>query len=194
MYTKKMSYYVLILIAFIGFKTQAQSPVHFGIKAGANFTELSKSIKDYNSESSTGFAIGAALRVDIKRTYLQAEFLYTEKNVNLKGESISLKPKMKNIEIPLVFGVKLIDLKAFNLRAYGGGVYSKIVENNFDKQDVSQVFHDFDKDNIGLRLGAGIDVLSFTLDVSYDMGFKNVSNTYETKPKTWLVSVGYFFL
>ncbi|MEC4113960.1 porin family protein [Myroides pelagicus] len=173
---------------------QSPSPFHVGLKAGANFTDMSTSLKDYNSKTATGFALGAMARFDIKKSYLQAEMLYSEKNVDFTNTQGTTTTKMKNIEVPVVFGHKIIKSPLFNLRAFAGGVYTSMVGDNFDKHDIDNTFKNFDKSNIGYRVGAGIDVLQFTLDVSYDGGFNNVSKDFKTKPNTWLVSVGFFFL
>lgn len=192
---KSFFYLVVTAISLMSFSSQAQSPspLHVGIKAGANFTDMSTSLKDYNSKSSTGFAVGAMARLDIKKTYLQAELLYSEKNVKFEGSN-DVTSKMKNIEVPLVIGHKIINLPLLHLRGFAGGVYTNMVGDNFKAKDVEGVFDNFDKNNIGYRVGLGIDVLKFTLDVSYDGGFSNVSKDFKTKPNTWMVSLGYFFL
>lgn len=192
---KNYFYALVAAVSLAGFSAQAQSPspLHVGIKAGANFTDMSTSLKDYNSKSSTGFAVGAMARFDIKKTYLQAELLYSEKNVKFEGTS-DVTSKMKNLEVPLVIGHKFINLPLLHLRGYAGGVYTNMVGDNFKAKQVGEVFDNFDKNNIGYRVGVGIDVLKFTLDVSYDGGFNNVSKDFKTKPNTWMVSLGYFFL
>lgn len=192
---KNYFYALVAAVSLAGFSAQAQSPspLHVGIKAGANFTDMSTSLKDYNSKSSTGFAVGAMARFDIKKTYLQAELLYSEKNVKFEGAS-DVTSKMKNLEVPLVIGYKFINLPLLHLRGYAGGVYTNMVGDNFKVKQVGEVFDNFDKNNIGYRVGVGVDVLKFTLDVSYDGGFNNVSKDFKTKPNTWMVSLGYFFL
>ncbi|UVD79628.1 PorT family protein [Myroides albus] len=183
-----------LLLAGATSYAQSPSPLHVGIKAGANFTDMSTSLKDYNSKSATGFALGAVARFDIKKTYLQAELLYSEKNVKFEGATGNNTSKMKNIEVPVVFGYKIINLPLLHLRTYAGGVYTNMIGDNFNKKDIGDTFKNFDKSNIGYRLGVGADILKFTVDVSYDGGFSNVSKDFKTKPNTWLVSVGYFFL
>ena len=154
---------------------------------------MSTSLKDYNSKSATGWGAGAMLRVNMKRAYLQAELMYAEKNVKFDSALNNETSKMKNLEVPLVIGYRFIKLPVLHVRAFAGGVYTNIVGDNFKTQDITGVFDDFNKDNLGYRLGLGVDVLNFTVDVSYDGGFKNVSRQYKTKPSAWMVSLGYFF-
>ncbi|WP_267739707.1 porin family protein [Myroides injenensis] len=196
MKTRNLFYCLTLLIGLVSGSAFAQSPspLHVGIKAGANFTDMSTSLKDYNSKSSTGFGVGAVARLDIKKTYLQAELLYTEKNVKFEGEQNDVTSKMKNIEVPVVLGYKFINLPLLHARVFGGGVYTNMVGDNFKAKQVGETFKNFDKSNIGYRVGVGVDVLKFTVDVSYDGGFSNVSKDFKTKPNTWMVSIGYFFL
>ncbi|MHC5201618.1 porin family protein [Myroides sp. LJL119] len=172
---------------------QSVSPVHIGIKAGANFTEMSTNLKDYNSKSATGWGAGAMFRVNIKKAYLQAELMYTEKNVKFDGATNQETSTMKNLEVPLVVGYRFIKLPVLHVRGFAGGVYTNMVGDNFKTKDIAGVFDNFNKDNLGYRVGLGVDVLNFTLDVSYDGGFKNVSKDSKTKPSAWMVSLGYFF-
>lgn len=168
---------------------QSPSPIHVGIKAGANFTDISTP-SGISAKSAAGYGIGAMARLDIKKAYLQADLMFSEKNIKVEGET----SKMKNIEVPVVIGYKFINLPLLHLRGYAGGVYTNIVDNNFSKGEVENTFNNFDKSNIGYRLGIGADILKFTVDVSYDGGFGNISKDFKSKPNTFFISVGYFFL
>lgn len=186
---------VLVVSLFVSQQAFSQSPFHIGLKAGANFTDLSSSISDYSTKTATGFTGGATIRVDMKKAYLQADLMYAMKRTDFESKSLGVdNAKWTNLEVPLVFGYKLIDLSAFNLRAFGGGVYTKIISDKISTQQISSVFNDFNKDNLGYRVGLGIDVLKFSLDVSYDSGFKNISNTYRSKPNSITATLGFFIL
>lgn len=167
---------------------QSPSPIHVGIKAGANFTNLSTA-SGISAKSAAGYGIGAMARLDIKKAYLQADLMFSQKNFKIEGET----SKMKNIEVPVVIGYKFINLPLLHLRGYAGGVYTHIVDDKFSK-GVQEAFDNFDKSNIGYRLGIGADILKFTVDVSYDGGFGSISKDFKTKPNTFFISVGYFFL
>lgn len=187
----------LLFVTFLGSSQSlfAQSPIHVGIKAGANFTDMSTNLKDYSTKAATGFSGGATIRVDIKKSYLQADIMYATKNTKFESPTLSSSTaKWNSLEVPLVFGHKIIDLTAFNLRAFAGGVYTKVISDDIRFSDVKEVFHDFNKDNIGYRVGLGVDVLNFSLDVSYDGAIQNLSNSYESKPKSITATLGFFFL
>lgn len=193
----KLSFILLLAIGLCFSQASfSQSPIHIGVKAGANFTDISTSLSDYSTKSATGFTGGATIRVDIKKAYLQADLMYAEKNTKFESTTNlgTDNTKWKNLEVPLVVGYKLIDLSVFNLRAYAGGVYTKIITDDISSRQVGNVFEDFDKDNLGYRVGLGVDVLKFSLDVSYDSGFKNISNNFKSKPNTITATLGFFIL
>lgn len=174
---------------------QSPSPFHLGIKAGANFTNISTSLKDYSTKTASGFSGGITTRLDLYKFYLQADFMYTTKNTKFKGiNDVTDAANWQNVEVPVVIGYKLINQPFFQLRAFGGGLYSNIIDNDFSKESIKGFFNDFDKSNIGYRVGLGVDVYKYTLDVSYDGGLSDMSNTYKSKPSSVTVTLGYFFL
>lgn len=190
---KKLSLLFSIMLTAFAFNSYAQSPLNVGIKAGLNFTDFSSNPKEYSTKNSSGFGVGAMARINISRSYIQADLMYTEKSVKFESAFGSDKATMKNIEIPVVYGYKLLKSPLYNVRLFGGGVYS-VVLNNLSKSSVDNAFNEFDKSNIGYRVGAGVDILKFTVDVSYDGGLSNISKDFSSKPNTWFIAVGYKFL
>ncbi|MDR0228420.1 MAG: PorT family protein [Flavobacteriaceae bacterium] len=191
---KSIIFYVAILFAMVSFTTvRAQTPFHIGLKAGANFTEMHSSIKDYNSKSALGYGLGAMVRLDLAAFYLQSELMFVEKNVKFQSNSHQdFNSEMKHIELPVVLGIKVIDTGVFKVRAFGGGVFNYMVKENFSTEVVGDAFKGFNKANMGYKVGAGIDLGKLTVDLSYDAGFKDISKNYDTKPSTFMVSAGFF--
>lgn len=97
--------------------------------------------------------------------------------------------------MPLLIGYKVIDLAALNVRVFGGGVYSYVLDENFSSlNQLKDSYKKFDKSNIGYQVGAGVEMWKFTVDVIYQGGLNNISNNFSSKPNSFNVSVGYFFL
>ncbi|MGG5576089.1 porin family protein [Myroides sp. C15-4] len=191
---KKLSLLFSIMLTAFAFNSYAQSPINVGIKTGLNFTDFSSNPKEYSTKNSSGFGVGAMARINISRSYIQADLMYTEKSIKFESANGgSDKKTLKNIEIPVVYGYKLLKSPLYNVRLFGGGVYS-VVLNNLSKGAVDEAFNEFDKSNIGYRVGAGVDILKFTVDVSYDGGLSNISKSFSSKPNTWFIAVGYKFL
>ena len=72
-------------------------------------------------------------------------------------------------------GVRLIDLKAVNIRLMLGPVASFVLNKDIDSDDNNPVLekNDFKDMNWGFQGGAGIDVLFLTLDIRYELGLNN---------------------
>lgn len=187
-----------IFLLGLASKINAQSPlpIHVGIKGGSNYSELPVS-DGFSSKHAFGYFGGAMARFDFKRFYIQNEILYSEKSSKIEKTSGtgSKNAKWKSIDIPLVIGYKVIDLSALNVRVFGGGVYSYVLDENFSSlNQLKDSYKKFDKSNIGYQVGAGIEMWKFTVDFIYQGGLNNVSKQFSSKPNSFNVSVGYFFL
>jgi hypothetical protein len=197
-----MNTYKLVLLttvfafALISSKLHAQSPlpIHVGIKAGSNYSELPVS-NGFDSKYAAGFFGGAMARFDFKRFYVQNEILYSEKSSKIErtAQSSSKNATWRSLEIPLLIGYKVIDQSTLNVRVFGGGVYSYVLDENFSSlNQLKASYGKFDKSNIGYQIGAGIEMWKFTLDVTYQGGLNNLSKEFSSKPNSFNVSVGYF--
>jgi hypothetical protein len=188
-----------------------------GIKGGFNSTKITTNsslsdlqdytFDDFTSDLSGGYDIGAFARIGGKRIYLQPELLYSLKN----GETqIQLSPdeggnpvtvnqeiNLKAIQIPLLVGIKLVNLKLASIRAFTGPAMSIVLdgsESSLD-QDISEGFQpDQLENNIwDWQLGGGVDIGSFTFDVRYAWGITNITEddySFENKGNTLTFSVG----
>ena len=188
----------VFVLGLISSKIYAQSafPVHIGIKGGSNYSELPVS-EGFNSEYAAGYFGGVMARFDYKRFYIQNEILYSEKSSKIEKTTLmdSKNAKWRSIEIPLVIGYKVVDLAALNVRVFGGGVYSYVLDENFSSlNQLKTAYTKFDKSNIGYQVGAGVEFWKFTLDFTYQGGLNNVSKSFSSKPNSFNVGVGYFFL
>ncbi|PWJ99182.1 outer membrane protein with beta-barrel domain [Flavobacterium araucananum] len=188
----------IFLLGFVSSKMNAQStfPIHIGIKGGSNYSELPVS-DGFNSKYAVGYFGGVMARFDYKRFYIQNEILYSEKSSKIERTSLAetKNAKWRSIEMPLVIGYKVIDLNALNVRVFAGGIYSYVLDENFSSlSQLKDSYHKFDKFNIGYQVGAGVEVWKFTVDVTYQGGLNNVSKNFSSKPNSFNIGVGYFFL
>ncbi|MFH6995788.1 porin family protein [Flavobacterium sp. FlaQc-48] len=188
----------VFLLGLISSKINAQSafPIHIGIKGGSNYSELPVS-DGFNSNYAVGYFGGFMARFDYKRFYIQNEILYSGKSSKIENSSVAgaKNAKWQSIEMPLVIGYKVVDLAALNIRLFGGGVYSYTLDENFSSLNpLKNTDTKFDKFNIGYQVGAGVEVWKFTIDFTYQGGLNNVNKNFSSKPNSFNVGVGYFFL
>jgi hypothetical protein len=174
-------------------KSQSISPVHIGIKGGGNFSNLSLSKNNLDSKNSLGYHAGAFTRIDIARSYLQGEILFSHKKSKIEDGSVGTKKaKWNSIEVPLLIGFKVLKSDFVNLRIFGGGVYSYVLNEKASiLKQVSQSFRKFDKSNIGYQAGLGVDIGSLTFDLKYEGALTRISKEFNARPNSFQASVGF---
>lgn len=185
----------IILVAFLGvftFTSQAQLIFDLGMKGGVNFSKVCLELKDYNEDAITKMHIGAFGRIGVSKVFLQPEVYFTK-----KGGDFSYNPQVfgefdySAVDVPLLFGVRLVDAKLFKMHLLAGPVFGFMTdkalsgENDFDKQH-------FNDHYIGLQYGAGIDILFMTLDLKMEQANKIYeAPTFDGKNATFMVSLGF---
>jgi hypothetical protein len=179
-----------------------------GVKAGINSQKIttdsysgigSYTLSDFTSDARTGFNVGAFARIGGSKLYLQPELLYSVKKGNSNftlvnnadGEgNYSQSFDIKSIQVPLLLGYKLINLKLASLRVFTGPAMSVILKNsqigltNSGGMAFDPSLYDpknFKNNVWDWQLGAGVDVGPLVFDVRYDWGLTNVSEGDVTK-------------
>ncbi|MBN3036172.1 MAG: PorT family protein [Bacteroidales bacterium] len=213
---KNLLFVIALLIAGA---SHAQLPLNLGIKFGYNPSRITTNMSDIKDDIHNGFHAGAFMRINIKKLYIQPELCYTLKggeltydsevlNPNDPGKSIKQTIKLQTVDIPVLLGVKIIDPPVMNLRLFAGPVGSLILNKDL-KLSISGVDQDAEgidetlKDMIwGVQMGAGVDVLMFTLDFRYELGLNNLydkpedasHDLSEYKSNVFLISLGWKIL
>ena len=213
--------------------------IAIGPKIGYQTAKLSYQKADIKSSFSNHFTAGLFGRVTIGRLYVQPEVLYFKTsnlfavdvagtgNDNLfnlpTGANVNLTLNQMNLQVPILVGVKIIDLDLIALRAQVGPTANFVLKSQtlFDKTytingqqeelESTTTDQNFNTKNIawGLQAGLGVDVLDFiTLDINYNFGlskvFENLNNTTlgetfdfsnidNTKQSMFMVTVGLKF-
>jgi len=197
---KKFIIASLFLFSF----TFAFAQLNFGIKAGYNsslglnnitsITTGDYNLNSVNSELANGFHAGIFARIGFSKIYFQPEFLYS---MGKKDYTINFKDVANNdvtfnklvnvstLDVPLLIGYKLLDLKVANLRVFAGpklrfNAGSTLEFNNLTTGGTvtqADLVKDIKAAQLGLEAGLGIDVLMFTLDARYNL----IGDMYQTK-------------
>ncbi len=210
-----------------------------GPKVGFQTAKLSYDKADIKSGFANHFTAGIFGRVTIGRLYVQPEVLYfkttnifdghvtgvpSDNLFNLPtGANVNLTLNQMNLQVPVLIGVKILDLDLIALRAQVGPTANFVLKSQtlFDKTytidgqnaelENTTTDEHFDAKAIswGLQAGLGIDVWRLTLDVNYNFGlskvFKNLndtvlgetfdfSNVDNTKQNLFMVTVGFKLL
>jgi hypothetical protein len=104
------------------------------------------------------------------------------------------KVKFTTLDLPLLLGTKIGPNK-LNLRFMAGPVVSFIIDENTTFATAYQGVSDFGnykKQTLGLQAGTGVDLGNLTLDLRYEAGLSNVSQSekYSQKQNLFHLSLG----
>ena len=186
------------LLACLTSVSMAQLPsFDLGIKAGFNTAKLNTDFA--KEESRTGVFGGLWARIGAAGFFVQPEAYLGGKNsafdFDSEGNNVEAKAKFTTLDIPILLGSR-VGAKNFNVRFMAGPVVSFIVNDKttFSSAvaDASEI-RDYKDQTWGAQLGAGVDLGKITLDLRYEAGISNVSQSpkYEQKQNLWNFSLGY---
>ncbi|WP_372751498.1 porin family protein [Labilibaculum sp.] len=174
---------------------QLSSPISFGLHTGLVSTKMDYKDADASSikeESKNGMMLGAFLRVNLNKWYLQPELNYVSRKSEVVVDGNSYDIKTKSLDIPMLLGYKIVKLPLFKLRAFAGPVASFNIDDSF-KSTLESVDEDFEGAVWNAKVGAGVDVWKLTLDVDYEFGLSDVSSEFLKKNKMYNVTLGFKF-
>ena len=199
----------ILLIAILFFSAGVTfGQFSFGLKVGYNASKLHTGLDSIKSSFNSGFHFGAFFRFG-KKVYIQPEAYYTlqggifENNVTNTYNNWKQKVTVGTLDIPVLVGFKVINLKVINWRVMAGPMVSFVVNSKI--KDVSLVGpiqnSDISKLNWYVQAGTGFDVLFLTLDVRYQIGLsqmiksaqdtKGLSYNLNATNNMWVVSLGF---
>jgi hypothetical protein len=151
-----------------------------GPKIGFNTNKLTTDYDSIATDVKNNFHFGAFVRFG-KKIYLQPEVNW----LTIGGvfeEKASLNPvkteiEMKSIEIPVILGWRILNLGAGNVRILLGPSGTIVLDKTIKADaSITDPIEEADLEDFlwGFNLGAGVDVLMFTLDLRYQMGINEV--------------------
>ena len=176
-----------------------------GPKIGYNTSKLSVDQSDIETSLKNSFQFGIFARIG-KKLYLQPEVNWLTQGGVFKQPEVtgSISPfeqeiDLKTIQIPVIIGYKIINPKIINIRILVGPVASIITDKKIESKDISgyiDPIKDADIEDMlwSIQLGAGVDILMFTIDVRYNIGLNKVINdiTIDGTPVTFASKVSGF--
>ncbi len=192
----------------------AQLPFTLGPKIGFNSSKVVTDFhnaNDLKEESKAGFLFGGFLRINAYgKLYLQPEVYWATKGGDFTTGTVTLSPqfpnvtysqetKLQTIDVPVLIGAKIIDMKVFNLRLMAGPIVSFITSKDVEYKINGATIQSAPvpagyKDVIwGIQAGAGIDIMNFTLDVRYEWGLNDISDAIDANYKSKLLNVSLGF-
>jgi hypothetical protein len=189
--------YLLLIILYPFIPAQAQK-VHFGIKAGAVYSNISFKAVDpiVTTDKKASATFGFFVHIPFKgRLSLRPSFEYVSKGAFTNELFLGIYPNRTKIQLSyLEIPVNLLyewPLKRNKLLAGGGPVVSFLL----NKQYGGQAYDNYD---LGLNVLAGYEfALGVSFCLNFTQGFKNVvtrkMNGESIKNYCYGVTIGYWF-
>lgn len=179
----------LVIGLFITQISFAQSPVHFGIKTGANFTSLENTSTNFKYDAAVGYLGGLFVRFDLpKKWIIQPEAYYSVKRNEFNVPGLSFTQEKADVDAVLLLGYRVVDNALFNFRAMAGPYNSFNVGSSLP----SFATEEFEKSTLGYQAGLGVDIAFFTLDVRYEGSFSEIQK--DLKYSNIQVALGFKFI
>ena len=169
-----MKKFALILIAVMAFIVPSFAQLDVSFMAGINSTNFRADPDEYISLNDYGYQGGVHVRIG-KKTFVETGVQWlqsrTEFRSNINGVLHSDDIKVSQIRIPLYLGRRIVKLGIVDLRINTGPtmrIVSDVLNNDhqIEKSYFTDAAYSWD-------VGAGLDVLSFSLDVNYEIGLTN---------------------
>lgn len=176
-----------------------------GPKIGFNTSKLTTEYDSISTDIKNNFHFGAFVRIGTKY-YLQPEVNWLTIGGVLKDKAsinpIKAEIEMKSIEIPVIVGVRLLNFGVGNVRILLGPSATIVMDKTVETTDISlkeAIEADLEDLLWGFNVGAGVDVLMFTLDVRYQMGINEVLTKVQefdinSKNNMFAISLGWKIL
>lgn len=233
----KKTFLLLAVLLMFGTTAFAGGGIDFAIgpKVGYQTARLSYDKATIKSDFSSHFTVGLFGRVGIGMLYVQPEVLYFKTSnlfdvdvtgvgndnfLNLPtGANAKLTLNAMNLQVPILIGIKPLDLGVVTLRAQAGPTANFVLGSKTlvdytlnGEQNEVEPDQGLDTKSIswGLQAGVGADFLGkITLDVNYNFGLSRVfenlnqttlgqtfdfSNIDDTKQGLFMVTLGLKFL
>jgi len=196
----------LILTAIVGLAANfatAQN-INFGIKGGAVFNtdkgkvwEDAGNISKKDGKASAGFQAGALALVSLAGIYIQPELLYTQFKNEYDVDGQKLNVTKKRMDIPVNVGKRFLGIGHIQ----AGPVFSYYFDDKLSVKDFTTAKQD--EFNVGMQIGAGVEVSKLLFDLRYEFGLGKVGSDIlngsngqyrtENRPQMLNLSVAYLF-
>lgn len=180
-----------------------------GVKAGATFSSIANSpdeVEDKNIR--TGFHAGLMMDLSVTDYFsVRPEVMYTRKGAKYKTFDTEIKSRLDYVDIPVLAVLKPL---GGPFQVYAGPQFSYLTavkyefyNDTFNEDGVIEEDREnFENWDVGLSVGAGIQVDKFLFDLRYTRGLRNIEKDRElggiqfsdpSKNYNIQASVGLFF-
>jgi hypothetical protein len=178
---------LFLAVALLGAVAAQAQGVNFGIKGGANFSNLSG---DIDSDGITSFHAGAVLELNLVPTFsVQAEGLFSSQGGKAKFEEGGVVGVAEDINLDYISVPVMAKFYVLpnTLSVMAGPQFSFLVDEAEEAWDTKS-FDMAAAGGVELKIIAGLFA-----QARYTIGLTDVSDDIDAKNAVFQLSVGYFF-
>jgi len=146
----------------------------FGPKVGMDLLELTTNQNVIGNQLKSNYRVGFFMQFG-RTIYFQPEFYYSMHKLGITSTN-KAQVTTNSLEIPMLLGIKLIDLRVLSIHVMGGPQFSFLLSETRNTRNYCNCR---DYSNLSLTGGGGVDVLGFiTLDVRYSATIEKLVGAY----------------
>lgn len=190
---------VFMIFGAITASAQLLPSLQFGVKGGANFSQLKDEGNWFNSSSRAGYLLGVWARLGGAGLHFQPELYVTSKGSDGTYEGEKGKFNFTTLDLPLLLGTR-IGVGPIAARIQAGSVVSFVMNQDNSFKDALQgvgQFKEYKNQNISITGGVGLDFSKFRADLRYEHGLSDAFKKDADgngKLSVWTLSIGYRLL
>lgn len=197
---------LMLVLALFAMVTAVSAQVSLGVKGGINMSNLYGDELD-NENVKIGFNVGLLADIDFSfSSAIQTGLFFTTKGYKYDSGNLDYTENLMYIQLPVHYAYKIdvtpgtrVVFHAGPYAAYGVGGSRKLDAGELGSLEVDKIFGDgmsqYKPFDAGLGLGVGAEFGPILVDLGWDMGLVNISNTSNgnVKNQNAYLSVGYKF-
>lgn len=197
---------LMLVLALFAMVTAVSAQVSLGVKGGINMSNLYGDELD-NENVKIGFNVGLLADIDFSfNSAIQTGLFFTTKGYKYDLGNLDYTENLMYIQLPVHYAYKIdvtpgtrVVFHAGPYAAYGVGGSRKPDAGELGSLEVDKIFGDrmlqYKPFDAGLGLGVGAEFGPILVDLGWDMGLVNISNTSNgnVKNQNAYLSVGYKF-
>ncbi len=167
-----------MIAAFLLVSIKAYSQVDLGLYLGPNFANVNMHSPDLTTDSRTGYQAGTFVRFgDFLYGQVGMEYQLQKTQFSGFGNTDLMQSdevKFSYINVPLYVGLNLVPVvdRLVNVRVYAGPNIAGLLDVPLNELDFTR--DDFSTIKVNGVVGAGVDVLFFSLDAGYNFDATNL--------------------
>lgn len=202
----------ILIVLILYFTVNSGVFAQFGIRAGANFSNLKfddVQTTDYSitmlKDKKAGYHLGFFGRISFFGAFIQPELLFNSTSNTFEVEDLAtnektlIKQKFNKLSIPVIAGKKMKFIR------FGLGPVATILlsnESDFEKNTNTSYKEKFNSATFGYQLDLGIDVWDIAIDFKLEGNLSKFGDgivvggekrSFDSRERQYIVSVGYFF-